>query len=395
MDKFRLDKQQLSVKALYNEIEISQNNKLLHKITGISIIPIHVTIEPLKIKDNLVCKSENNLDVERQLFAGIYYTNIIDYTLGEITFAANFLTDAWVANIWNLLVEEKENFFSVTLADETIKEYLFKENLELFHTREDVDTFCEKYNLKIDNFVAAAKFEQIEVDLEGISARLSSEIIFFRKKIFTELLIQKLDAKVFEYEEVEGILLPRRKKEIFEKWRSKQLREIELVQKFIRSPFTFDDLEQFSNFRSINEFAIKNYDQQDLVSETFYWIDHFPKAKTRFEIAIKYYQSKENNRDIIDNLRLTLELLLKDLFKNAKSLDNQIPEIGKYQKELGISKEIRNIFQKTLEYYNDYQNEHVKHDDSVANEHEVEFILGLTMLLIRMLVKPNTAFNIQ
>ncbi|MBF4485772.1 hypothetical protein [Flavobacterium sp. CSZ] len=392
MENFRLDKQHLSLKALYNEIEISHNNKLIHKVRGISIIPIHVTIEPLKIKDNLVCKS---LDVERELFTGIYYTNIIDYTLGEITFAANFLTDDWVADIWNLLVEEKENFLSITLTDETIKEHLLKENSELFQAIDEVDFFCERYNLKIENFVVAAKFEQIEVDLEGISARLSSEIIFFRKKIFTELLIQRLDAKIFEYEEVKKNLLPKSKKEIFQKWRTKQLREIELVQKYIRSPFTFDDLEQFTNFRSVNEFAISNYNQQDLVSETFYWIGHFPKAKTRFEIAIKHYQNKENYRDSIDNLRLALELLLKDLFKNSKSLDNQIPEIGKYQKDLGISKEIRNTFQKTLEYYNDYQNEHVKHDDSVANEHEVEFMFGLTMLLIRMLVKPNPMFNIQ
>jgi len=395
MENFRLDNQQLSVKALYNEIEISHNNRLLHKVKGISIIPVHATIEPLKIKNNLVCKSENNLDAETQLFAGIYYTNIIDYTLGEITFAANFLTDAWLTNIWNLLVEEKENCLSISLTDEAVKEHLLKENGVLFQNIEDVDNFCKKYDLKIENFVVAAKFQQLEVDLEGISARLSSEIIFFRKKIFTELLIQKIDAKVFEYEEVKGNSLPKLKKEIFQQWRSKQLREIELVQKYIRSPFTFDDLDQFSNFRSINEFAIKNYDQQDLVTETFYWIEHFPKAKTRFEIAIKYYQSKENYRDIIDNLRLALELLLKDLLKNAKSLENQISEIGKYQKDLGISKEIRNTFQKTLEYYNDYQNGHVKHDDSVANEHEVEFIFGLTMLLIRMLVKPNPAFSIQ
>lgn len=393
MEQFTLDKQSLSFKALYNEIEISKGNQLLHKIKGISIIPAQVKIEPLIIKENLLRKS--NQIVQNKLFQNVYYTNIIDYSLGEITFASNFLTENWIAKIWNLITEEKENFLSISLNDDAIKEHLLKANTELFETSEDIDKFCEEYSIKVENFVVSGQFEQIEIELEGISARLSSEIIFFRKKLFTELFIQKMDAKIYEYENVKYIILPQKKKEIYLNWRASQLRDIEIIQKYIKSPFTFNDLEQFSNFKTINDFAIKNHDQQDLISETLYWIDSFPKVKKRFEIAVNHYNSKIDFRDCIDNLRLALELLLKELLQNEKSLENQISNISIYQEKLGIGKEIRNTFQKTLECFNKYQNEHVKHDDSIRNIHEVEFIFGLTMIFIRMLIKPNPKFQLK
>lgn len=393
MEQFTLDKQSLSFKALYNEIEISKGNQLLHKIKGISIIPAQVKIEPLIIKENLLRKS--NQIVQNKLFQNVYYTNIIDYSLGEITFASNFLTENWIEKIWNLITEEKENFLSISLNDGAIKEHLLKANTELFETSDDIDKFCEEYGIKVENFVVSGQFEQIEIELEGISARLSSEIIFFRKKLFTELFIQKMDAKIYEYENVKYITLPQKKKEIYINWRASQLRDIEIIQKYIKSPFTFNDLEQFSNFKTINDFAIKNHDQQDLISETLYWIDSFAKVKKRFEIAVNHYNSKIDFRDCIDNLRLALELLLKELLQNEKSLENQISNISIYQEKLGIGKEIRNTFQKTLEYFNKYQNEHVKHDDSINNIHEVEFIFGLTMIFIRMLIKPNPKFQLK
>ncbi|WP_336687352.1 hypothetical protein [Chryseobacterium bernardetii] len=229
--------------------------------------------------------------------------------MGEISYFANFITEIWAEKVWNLLIEHTGNQLIITLQDETIKELLIQENPSIFKSNEDIYEFCKKYNLRIEHFVDAGKFENLEIELEGISARLSSEIIFFRKKIFTELLIQKLNSKIYKYEDV------------------------------------------------------------------------------------SHYSKNEDLRDGVDNLRLALELLLKDIFCNDKSLENQLPQIGKYQKDLGISKEIRNTFQKTIEYYNTYQNEHVKHDDNISNRHEAEFIFGLTMLFIRMLIKPNLKFS--
>ncbi|MFH6936680.1 hypothetical protein [Flavobacterium sp. FlaQc-30] len=124
-------------------------------------------------------------------------------------------------------------------------------------------------------------------------------------------------------------------------------------------------------------------------------MEYFPKAKSRFEIAAEYYQKGEDLRDSVDNLRLSLELLLKELLGNEKSLENQTSTISEYQEALGIGKQIRNTFQKVLEYYTRFQNDKVKHDVDLNNIHEVEFIFGLTMIFIRMLVKSNSKFNLQ
>ena len=395
MENFLLDKQSLKFQVLYNKTEISQGEKVLHIVKGISINPIHFKIEPFVIKDNLIGKSNNNINIQKQLYKGQYYTNIIDYTLGEISFAANFISDSWLQNIWQLLTEKKENHLTLSLTDEAISREITKVNPDLFNEKNTIEEFCKFYNINIQNFVHCTKIEQLEIDLEGISARLSSEIIFFRKKLFTELFIQKIDAKIYEYEEVKKGSLLQNKKEIYLNWRTSQLRDIALVQKYIKSPFTFDDLEQFSSYQAMNNFAVKNHQKQDLISETFYWIENFPKAKARFEIAVEYYNSKGDLRDSVDNLRLSLEMLLKELLQNEKSLENQISNISEYQASLGIGKEIRNTFQKTLEYYNKFQNRNVKHNVDLTNIHEVEFIFGLTMLFIRMLIKPNPKFDLK
>lgn len=150
MEKFQLDNQSLTVNAFYNEMEISQNGNLVQKIRGITIEPTQVRIEPLKIKLNLTTKGQNRTSVEKDLFNGVYYTNVLDYSLGEISYFANFITEIWVEKVWNLLIEHKENQLVITLQDETIKELLIRENPSIFKSNEDIDEFCKKYNLKIE-----------------------------------------------------------------------------------------------------------------------------------------------------------------------------------------------------------------------------------------------------
>jgi hypothetical protein len=85
--------------------------------------------------------------------------------------------------------------------------------------------------------------------------------------------------------------------------------------------------------------------------------------------------------------------LIKNILKNNKSLENQLGGIGAYQERFGIGIEIRNTFVKTIEYFNKYQNENVKHNIDIKSDHEVEFIFGLTMIFIRMLIKPNKEYH--
>ncbi len=384
-----LDRQTLTIKAIFNEMDVSNSGQLLFTMKGIFLIPLHTKIEPLEIKNNLVKKSsENQIDIEKNLYQGNYFVNILDYELGEITFAANFICDKWSKLILSHLIrkESDNKGLQITLTDDAIKKYILEANPELFKSLSDIDNFCASHNISVEKFVIPAKFNQLKIELEGITARLSSEIFFFRKKLFAELFIQKMESQIYHLEKNEKIELNTESKEIYSDWKVEQLNEIRTVQKYIKSPFIFDDLEQFSNFKTVTEFTPQRELQQDLISETFYWIGNFPKVKNRFERAVALYNDGSDQNDCVNNLRLTLELLVKRILKNDKSLENQLGEIGKYQEELGISVEIRNAFNRTLDCFNKYQNTRVKHDTKINSEHEVEFMFGLTMIFIRMLI---------
>jgi len=91
-------------------------------------------------------------------------------------------------------------------------------------------------------------------------------------------------------------------------------------------------------------------------------------------------------RNSLDDLRLSLELLLQEIFGNSKSLENQINEVGSMVISKGGSKEFANMFQKLVEYYTKYQNTYIKHDDRVM-ELEIEFIFELTSSFMKHFVR--------
>ena len=89
---------------------------------------------------------------------------------------------------------------------------------------------------------------------------------------------------------------------------------------------------------------------------------------------------------------MAFELLIKDLLGNNKSLENQISEIGSVLKTSGASVELRNMVQLVIKYYIDFQNNHVKHNDAV-NGNEIEYIIELTSVVMKFLIKIKGASN--
>ena len=85
-------------------------------------------------------------------------------------------------------------------------------------------------------------------------------------------------------------------------------------------------------------------------------------------------------------MRLSLELLLKDLLNNDASLENQWKILAKRLKDENVSKEISNVFEKILSYYGDYQNQYIKHNDNVK-ENEIELIISQTNTIMQFLIK--------
>lgn len=125
---------------------------------------------------------------------------------------------------------------------------------------------------------------------------------------------------------------------------------------------------------------------ETLVEETKHWLDGFPDALSLYSQALEKYEHGAFQRNLLDDLRLSLEKLLREIFHNAKSLENQISFVGDYIKSNGGSSELSNMFVKLLDYYAKYNNSYVKHDDAVIEE-EIEFILEITSSFMKHLVR--------
>jgi hypothetical protein len=114
-----------------------------------------------------------------------------------------------------------------------------------------------------------------------------------------------------------------------------------------------------------------------LTVEARHWLDTHPDVKKLYVEALQKHRAGVYLRNALDDLRLALELLAKEILGNERSLENQIPALGQFVKAKGGSKELANMLEKLIDYYTKYQNTYIKHDDAVPNE-EVELVLELT-----------------
>lgn len=123
-----------------------------------------------------------------------------------------------------------------------------------------------------------------------------------------------------------------------------------------------------------------------LVNDILIWMDKFPKAKANFYNALEKYSQNGNLRNILDDLRLSLELLIQGILQNKKSIENNKNEICKYLKDNNINKEITNMFYTILDYYMKYQDNNVKHDEN-CYEQEAEYMIYITGTFMRLLLQ--------
>lgn len=122
-----------------------------------------------------------------------------------------------------------------------------------------------------------------------------------------------------------------------------------------------------------------------LVNDTLNWLEDYPKAKEKFHEGLVLQQRHSSTRQVIDSMRLALELFVKQYNGNEKSLENQKAELGQYLKEQNVAKEIRDMFSTLFLFYTTYNNENVKHNDG-CSEVESEYLIYLTGTFIRFLI---------
>jgi len=125
---------------------------------------------------------------------------------------------------------------------------------------------------------------------------------------------------------------------------------------------------------------------ETLIEQTRHWLDAYPEVLTLYTNALEKQQHGVFQRNFLDDLRLSLEKLLHEIFNNDKSLENQIRFLGAYISERNGSKEFANMFVKLIDYYASYQNSYIKHDDAVIEE-EIEFVFEITSSFMKHLIR--------
>ena len=125
-----------------------------------------------------------------------------------------------------------------------------------------------------------------------------------------------------------------------------------------------------------------------LIFELLAWLPKYEPALKSFETALEQYSNKQYERNCVDNLRHAFEMLVRAKLNSNSSLENLKSDIGKFLKENGVPKHIANMFTTLQQYYTDYQNNYVKHDDKV-DQREIEFILYLTGTMMRFIISAD------
>ncbi len=142
----------------------------------------------------------------------------------------------------------------------------------------------------------------------------------------------------------------------------------------------------YIKYSHLSDKSLPSEVNEKLIQETRCWLNGYSKSLDVYSQALEKYEHRVFQRNLLDDLRLSLELLLKDIFDNSRSLENQTSFVGAFIKERNGSSEFNNMFLKLLDYYAKYNNTYIKHDDAVIEE-EIEFILEITSSFMKHLIR--------
>lgn len=103
-----------------------------------------------------------------------------------------------------------------------------------------------------------------------------------------------------------------------------------------------------------------------------------------------YFYDRSDYRNALDNIRLTIELLVKNITGSDASLENQHKNLGIFLESEGISKEIRNLFLKMLNMYEKIQNNEAKHSvPDGLDQKEITLLMNQSAVIIKFLTDCN------
>lgn len=141
-------------------------------------------------------------------------------------------------------------------------------------------------------------------------------------------------------------------------------------------------------YRRFGNLAEEKISETELIQTTKHWMAAHPDALKQYESALSKFEGGIFERNTLDDMRLSFELLVKDLLHNGRSLENQIDGICTLMQNAGASVELRNMVRPVIKYYAAFQNHHVKHDDKI-NDNELEYVIELTSVIMKFLIKTS------
>lgn len=159
-------------------------------------------------------------------------------------------------------------------------------------------------------------------------------------------------------------------------------REIESVRRVQEDPELVEQINELINAKDSRANEARN-SFTELLSK-------YPeKVAITWKNAVNFYD-RQDYRNSLDSMRLTLELLLKEVLKNEKSLENQKQPLGSFLKERNVSTQFRNLFIHSLEIYEKIQNDEAKHDvpDDLGMP-EIKFLMNQSVIIIRFIDEIN------
>ena len=159
------------------------------------------------------------------------------------------------------------------------------------------------------------------------------------------------------------------------------------------------DLEKFSNNEQVNELKViltRDYHHLapqeiaeqllETVNQIRNWLDGYPEAKKYYEDALEKMSCKIYKRNLLDDLRCSLEALVKDILQSKSSVENLKSDLGKFLDKSNINVQVKNLYISIIfDFFTKYQNENVKHND-LSKKIEVDFIFNQTTVLMQFLI---------
>jgi hypothetical protein len=125
-----------------------------------------------------------------------------------------------------------------------------------------------------------------------------------------------------------------------------------------------------------------------IINDVLVWLEPWPEVESQFRAALTIYMAgnKALYRELLDDLRKSIEEAAGKVVGGSRSLENNRTDLLRWVTERGMNSEIARMFHTLVSHFAEYQNENVKHGD-IWSHGEVEFMIYLTGTFLRLLIQ--------